>query len=200
MFRPLLAVVASFLILVPSSQATAGSAAGSTVFRLRGSFVPDSFAGGSGPGWSVGGGAGWRLNSSMLLTANYDRVDLSDRQDRLIQPLTLQLETRFQPSRRVTPHLMLGAGVYRREEWPQIQEVPVQVPGSLPFGESNPSRSRESLFGFTYGLGVSAPVSKAVSMDVGISYHQTLDRDLQGTRSHSTVLSTLGAGLTYSLP
>ena len=35
--------------------------------------------------------------------------------------------------------------------------------------------------------------------DLGLRYHKTLDRDLDGTRSHSLTLSAVGVGVTYGL-
>ncbi|TMQ49221.1 MAG: hypothetical protein E6K71_05215 [Candidatus Eisenbacteria bacterium] len=161
-------------------------AKGQAVFRIRGALVPHDLAGTVGPGWLVGGAAGVGISRWVMLTANFDHVALRDRNARSVEPWTLQLEMGAPFQRHVMPRFEVGAGLYRRTEKPWI------FPTS-----SNPRD--ETLFGFNYGLGLSAPIATRVMADLNLRYHQTLDRDVGGTRSHSLKLSYVAFGLTYGL-
>jgi hypothetical protein len=174
-------------------------ASGQAIFRIRGALVPDGLAGSVGPGWMLGGGAGLGLSRFLLLSVNIDRFKIHDRYARSVEPWTVQLEVGTPFQRRVKPRFEVGAGLYRRIERTRFIAGPPTILGPFPFGERSQYVKDETLLGFNYGLGISAPVAKRIMAELGLHYHETLNRGITGTRSHSLVLSYVGFGMTYGL-
>ena len=175
-------------------------AAGQAVFRIRGAFVPDNLAGTPAPGWMAGGGVGFGIQRVLVLAVNFDHYELDDRYLRSVEPWTVQLEVGKPFQRRIKPWFGVGTGVYRRIERPWFNIArPANVLGPVPFGDPGQYVKREALLGFNYGFGIWIPLRNRVMADLGLRYHKTLDRDLDGTRSHSLTLSAVGVGVTYGL-
>jgi hypothetical protein len=184
------------LVALDLSPVFVPPAAGSTdreppagVLRIRGGLVFPDRDGAPGPGWSAGGALGLALSRSVLVSVNYDHMDLDvSSSPKSVDPMTVQLELGVPYLHRVSPRAELGAGLYSMGSRGFAMIRPLLV---LDREDARPSR--DSQFGMNFGGGVSIPLWKRTMFDLDLRYHQTMGN------SNSLVMGTVGAGLSYVL-
>jgi len=159
------------------------------VLRIRGGLVFPDPDGAPGPGWSAGGALGLVLSRSVLVSLNYDHVDLDAAgSPKSVDPMTVQVELGMPYRHRITPRAEVGAGLYNLGSSGYANIRPLRVFG----GED--IRQSYNEFGMNFGGGVSVPLWGRTMFDVDLRYHQTMGGGV------SLVMGTAGAGLSYVLP
>lgn len=180
---------ASFLVvlLVTPAAASTNPKSGEGFLRLRGGIVFPDPDRDPGPGWLAGGALGLPLNQNVVLSMNYDHVDLDTPGDmRSVNPLTAQLELGAPTRGGIVPRVSLGAGFYDIKVRDRVTFVPVG-------GFVNEYRSPRNVpFGMSVGGGVSIPLSARTMFDLDLRYHQTMG-------FNTLVMGTVGAGISYKL-
>ena len=184
------------LVALDLSPVFVSAAAGSTdrdlpagVLRLRGGLVFPDHDGVPGPGWAAGGALGLVLNRNVLVSVTYDHMYLDVAgSPQSVDPMTIQLELGVPYQHRITARAEVGAGLYSMGSTGYAILRPLRV-----FEGERVGSSRDTPFGMNFGGGVSIPLWKRTMFDLDLRYHQTLGD------SHSLVMGTVGAGLSYVL-
>jgi len=174
----------------PQPASASGHMYPGPVLRLRGGLLYPDQDYEPGPGWSAGGAIGFALNRDVLLSLNYDHLDLGypDPSGRkaTLDPVELEMELGGQDGRHVTPRAAFGAGLYfQREKYPDFHPL---------LSEPQRRGSLGQTFGLHFGAGLSVPLSKRTLMDFDLRYHQTAGHD------GGVVIGTATAGLRFLLP
>jgi hypothetical protein len=172
-------------IATPSSPARTNPAAtpGTVFVRLYGS-LPHPGWGSLNPdhGWGSGLGVGFPVggNSRLSLDVGYQRF-AAGREDLSVVPTTLTLDF-APPTDGVSLHALLGGGVYSISSRPDAFTTLRGAFSYPPTGLS--SRRAARWLGVNAGIGLLAPLSRSVRLDVNTRYHATVgSRPLDGDAS-----------------